>query len=275
MSTLVQARAAAAATAPLLRIEGLTRRFGGVAAVDDVSFDVTPGHVQALIGPNGAGKTTLFNLVAGVLPPSAGRVVLDGRDVSALSASDRARAGLQRTFQNLQIFTELSALGNVMAGGHLRTPHGFLACLLGLPSIRRANTQAVDRAEALMRRVGLGDQLDAPSTGLAYGMLKRLEIARALAASPRLLLLDEPAAGLNHSETNEIGTLIRSLAAEGITVLLVEHDMKLVMSLSDHIVVLDHGRKIAEGTPDAVRSDPAVVQAYLGFGGTRRRRPKC
>ncbi|MBV8912074.1 MAG: ABC transporter ATP-binding protein, partial [Acetobacteraceae bacterium] len=210
MSVLAADRPLAASTA-LLTVEGLTKRFGGVAAVDDVSFTVAPGRIHALIGPNGAGKTTLFNLVAGVLPPSAGRVVLAGEDVTALAPAERARAGLQRTFQNLQIFSELSAIGNVMAGGHLRTSHDFLACLLGLPSIRRANKEAADRAERLMRRVGLGAHLDAPASALSYGMLKRLEIARALAAEPRLLLLDEPAAGLNHSETNEIDELIRSV----------------------------------------------------------------
>ena len=257
---------------PLLSVEGLSKRFGGVAAVDDVSFTVAAGRIHALIGPNGAGKTTLFNLVAGVLPPSAGRVLLDGQAVDGLTAAGRARAGLQRTFQNLQVFSELSALGNVMAGGHLQTRHGFLACLLGLPSIRRADREAAARAETLMRRVGLGDHIASPVDRLSYGMLKRLEIARALAAAPRLLLLDEPAAGLNHSETNEIAALIRSVVADGVTVLLVEHDMKLVMGLSDHIVVLDHGRKIAEGTPDQVRRDPAVVQAYLGSGGVQRRR---
>ena len=266
------AAAADGMTQPLLSVEGLVRRFGGVAAVDDVSFTVTAGRIHALIGPNGAGKTTLFNLVAGVLPPSAGRVLLDGAPVDGLTPSGRARAGLQRTFQNLQVFSELTALGNVMAGGHLRTRHGFLACLLGLPSIRRADREAAGRAEALMHRVGLADHVHSPVDRLSYGMLKRLEIARALAAEPRLLLLDEPAAGLNHSETNEIGALIRSVVADGVTVLLVEHDMKLVMGLSDHIVVLDHGRKIAEGTPDQVRRDPAVVQAYLGSGGVTRRR---
>ena len=273
VATAPPAARQAASAAPLLTVEGLTRRFGGVAAVDDVSFAVSPGRIHALIGPNGAGKTTLFNLVAGVLPTTSGRVVLDGRDISSLTPAQRAAAGLQRTFQNLQIFTELSAIGNVMAGGHLRTRHGFLACLLGLPSIRRADSEARDRAEALMRRVGLGAQLGAPASGLSYGMLKRLEIARALASGPRLLLLDEPAAGLNHSETNEIDALVREIVQDdGITVLLVEHDMRLVMALSDHIVVLDHGRKIAEGSPDQVRRDPAVVQAYLGSGGARRRR---
>ena len=261
-------------TRPLLSVEGLTKRFGGVAAVDDVSFTVTQGRIHALIGPNGAGKTTLFNLVAGVLPPSAGRVLLDGQQVDGLTSAGRARAGLQRTFQNLQVFTELSALGNVMAGGHLQTRHGLLACLLGLPAIRRADRDAAARAEALMRRVGLGEHIGSPVDRLSYGMLKRLEIARALAAAPRLLLLDEPAAGLNHSETAEISDLVRSVVADGITVLLVEHDMKMVMGLSDHIVVLDHGRKIAEGAPDQVRRDPAVVQAYLGTGGVQRRRTR-
>jgi branched-chain amino acid transport system ATP-binding protein len=256
----------------LLEVHMLTRRFGGVAAVDAVSFSVARGRIHALIGPNGAGKTTLFNLVAGVLPPSSGRVVLAGQDVTPLCASARARAGLQRTFQNLQIFTELSAIENVMVGGHLRTPHGFLSCLFATPRIRRGQAEALDRAEMLMRRVGLGGQVDARAGSLSYGMLKRLEIARALAAGPQLLLLDEPAAGLNAAESNEIADLVRGVVADGVTVLLVEHDMKLVMSLSDHIVVLDHGRKIAEGTPDAVRANASVVQAYLGTGGTRRRR---
>ena len=256
----------------LLSVRGLGKRFGGLAAVEDVSFDVSPGRIHALIGPNGAGKTTLFNLVAGVLAPSSGQVVLAGADITALTPARRAVAGLQRTFQNLQIFSELSAIENVMVGGHLRTPHSFLGCLFGLPAIRRANAEAADRAEALMHRVGLGAHLSARATSLSYGMLKRLEIARALAAAPSLLLLDEPAAGLNAAETNDIDELIRSVVADGVPVLLVEHDMKLVMSLSDHIVVLDHGRKIAEGAPDSVRQNPAVVQAYLGVGVTRRKR---
>jgi branched-chain amino acid transport system ATP-binding protein len=263
---------AADACAPLLSVAGLIKEFGGLRAVDDVSFDVMPGRIHTLIGPNGAGKTTLFDLVAGVIAPTSGRVTFAGADITRLPPMRRARAGLQRTFQNLQTFSELSAIENVMVGRHLHSRSGFLPSLLGLPGVRRSNREAQEAAEGLMRTVGLSAYLGARADSLPYGALKRLDIARALAARPRLLLLDEPAAGLNPSETAAMTDLIRMIAADGITVLLVEHDMKLVMSLSEHIVVLDRGRKLAEGTPEAVRADPAVVTAYLGSGVIRRRR---
>lgn len=260
-------------TAPLLQADRLGKSFGGVQAVDDVSFSVMPGRIHALIGPNGAGKTTLFNLVAGAVTPSSGAVTFNGADITALPPMQRARAGLQRTFQNLQTFGELSALENVMVGRHIHSNTRFLPAMLGLPGVRRANREAQDKAEALMRQVGLGAYLCARADALPYGALKRLDIARALATEPRLLLMDEPAAGLNPAETDALMELIRAIAASGVTLVLVEHDMKLVMNLSEHIVVLDRGRKLAEGPPEAVRTNPDVISAYLGSGTTRRRRP--
>jgi len=247
-----------------LEVAGLTKSFGGVTAVDDVTFAITPGHVHSIIGPNGAGKTTLFNLVAGLYVPTSGRVVLAGQDVTDLPPWRRAAQGLGRTFQNLQIFFNMSAIENVMAGRHLRARTGFLGSLFALPSAWADNREARDHAAALMARVGLGAYIDADADAMPYGALKRLEIARALAADPTLLMLDEPAAGLNPTETHEIDRLIQSIAADGITVVLVEHDMKLVMGISDHIIVLDHGRLLAQGTPAEVARDPAVIAAYLG-----------
>ncbi|MBL8833406.1 MAG: ABC transporter ATP-binding protein [Rhodospirillales bacterium] len=248
----------------LLRVENLSKSFGGVKAVADVSFAVEPGAIHSLIGPNGAGKTTLFNLVTGVYAPTAGRIHVGGRDVTGFSTAARAALGVQRTFQNLQIFFNMTAIENVMVGRHLHVGTGLVASLLGLPGIVHQTADARAKAEALMVHVGLGDWLGADADAMPYGALKRLEIARALAAEPRLLLLDEPAAGLNPRETQEIERLIRRVAASGVTVVLVEHDMKLVMNVSDHILVLDYGRKLAEGTADEVRRNPEVIKAYLG-----------
>ncbi len=250
----------------VLQVHGLTKAFGGVHAVADLSFSVSTGHVHSIIGPNGAGKTTLFNLITGVYTPTAGRIMLEGEDVTALTTAARAERGIARTFQNLQIFFNMSALENVMVGRHLHSPRRLLASLVHLPVIKRANRDAHDRAAALMERVGLAAYLDADSASMPYGALKRLEIARALAAEPRILLLDEPAAGLNPRETLEIDQLIQSIAADGTTVVLVEHNMKLVMGVSDHILVLDYGRRLAEGTAAAVRDNPEVIRAYLGAG---------
>jgi branched-chain amino acid transport system ATP-binding protein len=250
----------------LLEVHGLTKAFGGVHAVADLNFTVAPGRVHSIIGPNGAGKTTLFNLVTGLYAPTAGRIVLDGEDVTALPTAARAAKGIGRTFQNLQIFFNMRAIENVMVGRHLQSPRALLSSMLQLPAIRRANRDAFDRAAALMRRVGLAAYLDSESDAMPYGALKRLEIARALAAEPKILLLDEPAAGLNPKETREIDELIKSIAAEGTTVVLVEHNMKLVMGVSDHILVLDYGRRLAEGTAAQVRDNPDVIRAYLGAG---------
>jgi branched-chain amino acid transport system ATP-binding protein len=250
----------------LLEVHGLTKAFGGVHAVADLSFTVDAGRVHSIIGPNGAGKTTLFNLITGLYAPTAGRIVLDGEDVTALPTAARAAKGIGRTFQNLQIFFNMRAIENVMVGRHLQSPRALLSSMLQLPAIRRANREAYDRAAYLMRRVGLAAYLDSDADSMPYGALKRLEIARALAAEPKILLLDEPAAGLNPKETREIDELIKSIAAEGTTVVLVEHNMKLVMGVSDHILVLDYGRRLAEGTAAQVRDNPDVIRAYLGAG---------
>lgn len=251
----------------LLVAEGIGIAFGGVKAVDGVGFAAAPGEVLSIIGPNGAGKTTLFNVVSGVYRPQHGRVVLNGEDVTG-SAPDRLAAkGLSRTFQNLQIFARMTACENVMVGRHLRERRSLFADLLRLPAVDRQNRETLDAARRLLDFVGLARDADAPAGSLPYGALKRLEIARALAAEPKALLLDEPAAGCNAVETEAIDRLIRAIAGQGVAVVLVEHDMKLVMKISDRILVLDRGRPLAEGNPEVVRRNPAVIEAYLGPAG--------
>jgi branched-chain amino acid transport system ATP-binding protein len=248
----------------LLRAENLAKRFGGVHAVQDVSFDLAPGTVHAIIGPNGAGKTTLLNMLTGIYLPSAGRVFLDQRDLTGQPPHRFAAAGIGRTFQNLQIFFNMSALENVMAGRWLHEHVGLASALLRLPRLARAERRCRSEAMQLLELVGLERWADAASDAMPYGALKRLEIARALAAGPKLLLLDEPAAGLNPTETREFDRLIRELASRGITIVLVEHNMKLVMGVSGHVIVLDEGRMLAEGEPRTVSADPRVIEAYLG-----------
>jgi branched-chain amino acid transport system ATP-binding protein len=248
----------------MLSIHNLSKSFGGVHAVQDVSFSIKEGAIHSVIGPNGAGKTTLFNLITGVYTPSSGQIMLRGENVAGLAPDQLARRGMSRTFQNLQVCMNMTALDNVMVGAHLRLNQNLFAALLRLPSVRRLDARCRDEAAALMEFVGLTRHIDDEAGEMSYGALKRLEIARALAAHPKVLLLDEPAAGLNHTETGEIEALIRKVAQSGVTVVLVEHDMKLVMNLSDHILVLDYGKKLAEGTAAEVRANPDVVAAYLG-----------
>jgi branched-chain amino acid transport system ATP-binding protein len=248
----------------LLEVHGLTKRFAGVRAVDEVSFSVGRGRVHAVIGPNGAGKTTLFNLITGFESPTAGAVRLEGRAVTGLAPHRLAALGVGRTFQTPQICADLTALENVMLGAHLRLRRNPLAAMLRPGDMVRRDRALRDRAAELLGFAGIAASGEAPGRAMAYGDLKRLEIARALAAEPRLLCLDEPAAGLNPRERGDLDQLIRRIADSGVTVMLVEHDMRLVMSLSQHILVLNYGRKIAEGAPDEVGRDAEVLSAYLG-----------
>ncbi|HEX6017613.1 MAG TPA: ABC transporter ATP-binding protein [Burkholderiaceae bacterium] len=248
----------------LLQVENLGKSFGGVRAVEGVSFSIQRGAVHSIIGPNGAGKTTLLNLMTGLNVPDTGRIALDGADVTGAPPYRMAAAGLGRTFQNLQVFFNMSALENVMVGRHLRERDALWATLLRLPSLVRSEAATRERALQLLAHVGLAESADASADAMPYGALKRLEIARALAAEPKLLLLDEPAAGLNATEAQAIDALIKRLAGEGTTVILVEHNMKLVMGVSDHLLVLDQGRVLAEGTPQQIQANPAVIEAYLG-----------
>ena len=250
----------------LLEVRALCREFGGVRAVDELSFAVEAGAVHSVIGPNGAGKTTLFNLITGIYRPASGRILFAGEDVTGLPPCALARRGMSRTFQNLQVFFNMTARDNVMVGLHRHLDARVLPALFRLPRIARADASAREAAAELLDFVGLGDYEDADAQSLPYGALKRLEIARALATRPRLLLLDEPAAGLNPTETGAVDALIEKVARSGVTILLVEHDMKLVMGVSDRILVLDYGRKLAEGTAREVRANPEVIAAYLGTG---------
>jgi branched-chain amino acid transport system ATP-binding protein len=248
----------------LLEVSGLSKMFGGVLAVQNVSFSVEVGIVYSVIGPNGAGKTTLFNLITGVYKPNAGEIRLDREPVTGRAPHDLARRGVARTFQNLQICMNMTAIENVMVGGHLSLDRNLIKSMLRFPSLRRADAILRERAAELMGYVGLDGYLGAEAGAMPYGALKRLEIARALAARPRILFLDEPAAGLNPTETVEIDALVRKIADSGITVVLVEHDMKMVMNISDRILVLNYGKKLTEGDAREVRRNPDVIAAYLG-----------
>jgi branched-chain amino acid transport system ATP-binding protein len=248
----------------LLALEQVTRRFGGLVAVDAVDLRVEAGGINAIIGPNGAGKTTLFHLISGFQRPDDGRITLEGEDITGLPPERIAALGLVRTFQLVQLFRDLSTIENVKVGCHLRTRGGVVAALIRPKQARRAEAWVDATARELLAFVGLDAFADLSAASLTYGRQRLLEIARALAAQPKLLLLDEPAAGLNAQETRLLSATLRRIAAQGTTVLLIEHDMNLVMSTADTVTVLDFGAKIAEGTPRSVRENPAVIAAYLG-----------
>ena len=248
----------------LLEVKDLSIHFGGVKAVQNVSFNIDAGIVYAVIGPNGAGKTTLFNLITGVYKPTTGEIRLDGEPIHGKSPNELAERGVARTFQNLQICMNMTAIENVMVGAHLRLDRNLFKAALRWPSLRKRDRELREEAAELMRFVGLESYTNARADTMSYGVLKRLEIARALAMKPRMIFLDEPAAGLNPKETIEVDQLVRKVADSGITVVLVEHDMKMVMNLSDRILVLDYGKKLAEGTGAEVRKNPDVIAAYLG-----------
>ncbi len=248
----------------ILRIDSLSRSFGGIRAIDEVSFDIEKGKVTAIIGPNGAGKTTLFSVVCGFLAPHRGRVELEGSDITGLPPYRIAAAGIVRTFQLVRLFKEMSLRENVMVGGHLATKGGLWSALLRPGWYRKEQRELARTADENLSMVGLGSLAHARASTLTYGQQRRLEIARALAARPRLLLLDEPAAGLSASESRELLGIIRSVTQAGTSVMLIDHDMSLVMDVADKIVVLDFGKKICEGTPEIVRQDAQVLHAYLG-----------
>lgn len=251
----------------LLQIDGLSRSFGGINAIDNLTLTINPGPIHSIIGPNGAGKTTLFNLITGVYVPSEGNILFEDQEVSGHKPWTLASRGMARTFQNLQIFFNMTAIDNIMVGMHLKCNTRFLPSLFRFPSIVKDDKEKREKSAELLDFVGLGEYVGAETDAMPYGALKRLEIARALATEPKILLLDEPAAGLNPAETGDLDELIQKIATSGTTVVLVEHDMKLVMNVSDHIIVLESGRLLTEGDAESVRHNPDVIAAYLGESG--------
>ena len=249
---------------PLLEVQGLAREFGGIAAVRSVDFTIEPGQIKAMIGPNGAGKTTILNVISGALPPSRGRVLFLGQPLPQARPHAVAARGIARTFQIVRLFGEMTVLDTVLVGCHLRGRAGWAACALRTPAMRDEERRLRERAEAVLAIVGLEERAMAPAAALSYGEQRLVELGRALGMAPRLLLLDEPGAGLDPEEHRRLAGLIRRIRDDGATVLLVDHHMDFVMDLSDEVLVLSYGQKLAEGPPDAVRANAAVIAAYLG-----------
>ena len=250
----------------ILSTVSTTKVFGGLLAVSDVSIDVRPLSIVSIIGPNGAGKTTFFNMLTGLYRPTAGRILFDGQDVTARRPDIITSLGVARTFQNIRLFSTMSALENVMVGCHARMAAGLFGSILRVPAVRREESDVTEKAREMLTYVGLAQELhDQTAANLSYGDQRRVEIARALASDPKLLLLDEPTAGMNPQESQRLTEFMDQLRRErNLTILLIEHDMKVVMGVSEHIWVLDHGEKIAEGQPEEIRANERVIEAYLG-----------